>query len=193
MTVKVVAVSVSDYTVASEPDYHATGVKVDRAIETNFPDGIYIVRGISVDDHPGRTLDDLVRVIQETGTDKYDPERKPVAHADFAAYDYDIQAGAVEIKDSRLIPDGSRRSDGSRRHLTVFGEIAYLFFKHAPLDRGHPVRIDLLLVYDPRKLVKAKLRPGAKGVREGLAQHLYRFVDREHKRGALLGLVEILR
>ena len=191
MVAKVVQVVAKEYTVDREPDYHAIGVKVDRAIEANFPDGSYVVRAISSDDHPGITLGELARVIQETGTDKYDPGRTGVAHEQFTDYDYDIQAGPLMIRNSRLVLD---EIDNARGGQSWFGGTAWHFYNGAPLDRGHPVRLDLLIFYDPRKVVRArKFDPGAKGVRPGLAQHLYRFNDRQDKPGALLGLVEILR
>ncbi len=189
--VRVAQVAVPEYTVATEPDYHAIGVQVDRVIESIFPNGAYIVRAIGLDDHPGMNHDDLMAIVLDTGTDKYDARRKPVGDEEFSGYDYDIQAGEVEIRDSRLVLVGVERKNNAR---SWFGGVAWHFYNGAPLDRGHPVRLDLLMLYDPRKVLRArKLRPRAKGVRPGLDQHLYRFKDRENKRGALLGLVEILR
>ncbi|MDE1836893.1 MAG: dephospho-CoA kinase [Euryarchaeota archaeon] len=189
--VRIAQVAVPDYTVAREPDYHAIGVKVDQAVEAEFPDGTYVVRAIGLDDHPGLHHDDLIAIILDRGTDKYDPSRKGVAHDDFKDYDYDIHAGPLRMRNSRLVLDKFDRERGGR---SWFGGVVWHFYNGAPIDRGHPVRLDLLIFYDARKLVKArKLNSRTKGVRRGLGRHLYRFKNRQDKRSALLGLVEVLR
>lgn len=189
MPVKIVSVPVPEYTVSREPDYFSIGRKVDRVIEANFPDGTYILRAIGLDDHPGMTLDGLTHVVLETGTDKYDPARAAIGQEEFSCYDYDIQAGPIEIRESRVLVN--EMDSGIR---SMFGGIVWHFYNGAPQDRGHPVRIDLLLLYDPRDVVGAgKTDPGARGVRPGLAQHLYRFRDRGKKPEALRGLVRVTR
>jgi len=188
MSVKVIEVSAPEYTVAREPDYLSIGKSVDRAIEVSFPDGKYILRAISLDEHPTRTLKELTDVVRATGTDKYDPDRRAVGQDEFSGYDYDIQAGQIEIRGSRLViePD--------ERYPTVFGGIAWHFYQGAREDRGRPVRIDLLMLYDPTALVRArKLNARAKSVRRGLNQFLYKFKDPDQKRAGLRGLVKILR
>jgi hypothetical protein len=188
MPAKTVEVSVPEYTIAREPDYASIGTKVDRAIETSFPDGTYILRAIGVDDHPGLTVDELTQMILTTGTDKYDPRRESVGSVEFSGYDYDIQAGPVRIRDSRMV------IEASERFPTVFGGIVWHFYNGALLDRGHPIRIDILMLYDPRSLTRArKVNPQAKGVRKGLSQHLYKFRAPGDKKSALLGVVKILR
>lgn len=111
-----------------------------------------------------------------------------MCHEEFCGYDYDIQAGTIGIKNSILIIP---KDD---KYPTIFGDIAYHFYEHTPLDRGYAVRIDLLLIYDPRGLVKAKkLHPKARSVRKGLNNYLYKFKHPENKKYALLGIVIILR
>ena len=122
----------------------------------------------------------------KTGTDKHDPERKGVCHDEFSGYDYHIHAGTIEVKNSKVV----RGKDD--KHPTVFGSIAYLFYEHAPLDRGYPVRIDLLIFYGPSKMRRArKFHPRAKGVRKGLNNYLYTFKEPNNKREALVGILKI--
>ena len=186
--VKIVTVSVPEYTVNKKPDYMAIGKKVDRVIESSFPDGKYIYRAIGKDDHPELILDELVSTIQKLGTDKYDPKRKGVCHEQFSVYDYDIQAGSFEIRDSRIV------IAATDTYPTLFGDTAYDFYEHAPLDRGFPVRIDLLVLYDPGKLESAKMiNSKTSAVVPWLEKYLYKFKDRKNKRDALLGIVKILR
>ena len=188
MTVKVISVSVPEYTVNKKPDYFVIGNKVDKAIEDNFDNGKYIYRALGIDDHPNMTLDKLVSVILKRGTDKYDPKRNGVCHEQFSVYDYDIQAGSFEIKDSKIVvlPIDT--------YPTLFGDTIYDFYENAPQDRGYPVRIDLLVLYDTDKLEPAKLmNPDAKRVEPRLEKYLYKFKDRGNKKDALLGIVKILR
>ncbi len=188
MAAKVTEVHLPEYTTKKKPDYVKLGKKVDRIIEKNFPNGRYILRAVGSEDHPDLTLDKLADIILKTGTDKHDPNRKGVCHDEFSVYDYDIQAGTIKIKNRKLaIPK-------SYKYPTEFGDIIWHFYEHAPLDRGHIVRIDLLLFYDPKKLKKArKLHPEAQNVRRGLNKYLYKFKEPENKKDALLGIIKILR
>ena len=188
MDVKIVTVSTPEYIVGEKPDYIKIGKKVDEAIESNFSDRKYIYRAIGIDDHPGLSLDELVAIILESGTDRYDGERKDICHEQFSAYDYDIQAGSFEIKNSKIV------IDDSDNYPTLFGDTIYDFYENAPLDRGYPVRIDILTLYDPNTLKPAELIiPRATGVDPRLEKYLYKFRDRENKKEALLGIIKILR
>lgn len=188
MEVKVISVSVPEYTVDKKPDYLNIGRKVDEVIEQHFSDGKYIYRAIGKDDHPKLSLDELVSVILKLGMDKYDLERKSVCHEQFYVYDYDLQCGSFEIKNSKIV------IVPTDEYPTLFGDTIHDFYENAPQDRGHPVRIDLLVLYNPDKLEPAKLKnPESAGVRPGLEKYLYKFKDRNNKRDALLGIVKILR
>jgi hypothetical protein len=186
--VKISSISVPEYTLKDKPDYIEVGNKVDSFVAQNFLDGKYVVRAISSDDHPEKTLDELIDTILKLGTDRYDPNRKSVAHEDFSVYDYDFHASEINIKNGKIVPN---KTD---EFPTSFGSIVYNFYENAPIDRGYPVRIDLLLLYDPNKLEKAtKLNSKSIGVGLHLEEYLYKFKDRQHKANALVGIVKILK
>jgi hypothetical protein len=188
MPVKITTIFVPEYTVAVKPDYLKIGKKVDEAIVKHFKNGKYVYRAIGLDDHPGKTLDELVSIILASGTDKYDPARKSVCHEQFCVYDYDIQAGSFEIRNSKIV------IELTDRFPTLFGDTVHDFYEHAPLDRGYPVRIDLLALYDPDKMELAKLiASGSPRVSPELEKYLYKFKDRSNKKDALLGIVKVLR
>ena len=188
MTAKIITISIPEYKIDKKPDYLSIGKIVDKAIENNFRNGKYIYRALSIDDHPGLILDGLVSIILKLGTDKYDPERKGVCHEQFSVYDYDIQAGSFEIRNSKII------IEESDTYPTLFGDTIYDFYENAPQDRGYPVRIDILILYDYRKLKPAKLNnSGATRVAPPLEKYLYKFKDRANKKDAILGIVKILR
>lgn len=188
MTVKILEIPLSEYSVDSRPDYLEIGRRVDALIERNFPDGIYVERAIGLQDHKGITMDDLVGIILKSGTDKYDSERKSVLQEEFSGYDYDIQAGTILINNSHII------NDEPGALPTFFGSIARHFYVDTLYDRGYAVRIDLILLYDSAALeVASKRNPSSRTVREGLEQFLFKFKFPEKKADALRGIIKILR
>lgn len=71
---KIITVSIPEYTVDAQPDYDAIGSRIDKVLRENF-EGTYLLRVLSMIDHPKYSLDELVDIILKTGTDKYDPNR----------------------------------------------------------------------------------------------------------------------
>lgn len=185
---KLVTVDAPEYTIDREPDYLKIGKKVDRAIERNFDDGSYVFRAIGKDDHPNLSLDALISIIGETGTDRYDPERKGVCHEEFSAYDHDIQASAFTIKNSKIV------LDDSYEYPTLFGDTIHKFYRKTLHDRGYAVRIDILTIYDAAKLIPArKVDRDARGVMPRLERYLFKFKNKEGKKDALVGVIKIAR
>ncbi|MFC1727068.1 hypothetical protein ACFL0Y_00930 [Patescibacteria group bacterium] len=177
---KLVSVSIPEYTVDSQPDYVAIGAKIDKVLEENF-EGYFLERVLSLTDHPRYNLDELVNIIIKTGTDKYDPNRKGVAHEQFEPYKPDLQAGEIKIHSGKL----------NNPHSTG---LIKLFYENVLLDRGYRLRIDLILLYDPKQLVRAEKVDYTKpSVDPNLEQYLWRFKDPNNKQKALLGIIKILR
>jgi hypothetical protein len=180
MNPKIITIFIPEYTIDKQPDYKTIGEKIDRALAQNF-EGKFLLRALSMTDHPQLTLDQFVDIIIKTGTDKYDPFRKGVAHEEFAPYQLDLQAGEIVIKNGRL--EGESFAEDVRR-----------FYENTLLDRGYRLRIDLLVLYDPQQLVKAGKTDFTKpSVETHLEQYLWRFKDPENKEGAVKGVVKILR
>ena len=174
--VQVLVVLLPGYQISSVPDY-SLGAKVDRAIRNHFDVTRIVIRGISSTDHAPLTLDQLGSRVLELGTDKYDPARNGVAHQEFEPYHADFQGGLFEVADG-----DSSYFAGVMRH----------FYEDAPRDRGYPLRIDLLLIYDRHQLERAdRPDPGRPRVRSPLESFLFRFKYPSRKRDALLGLVKI--
>jgi hypothetical protein len=177
---KIITISVPEYTIDKQPDYQVVGSKIDKALEENF-EGTFLLRALSIADHPQYTLDQLVDIILESGTDKYDPSRKGVAHEEFEPYKPDLQAGTITIENSKLLDES-------------FGEDVRRFYENALIDRGYRLRIDLLVLYDPDQMVKAeKVDETKPNVDAHLEEYLWRFKDQENKPAALAGVIKILR
>lgn len=179
--VKIISISLPEYTIDKKPDYVSLGTKIDEVIASNF-DGEILVRSISMTDHPQLTMDQMVKIILEKGTDKYDPNRKAVGHEEFSGYDYDIQAGKVKTEDGRIVGE----SEGA--------DIIQKFYENALLDRGYRLRIDLLVIYDPAKMILAKKIGDRKpSVHPRLERFMFKFKDPNDKLAALLGIIKILK
>ena len=177
---KIVTISIPEYNLDNQLDYKKIGAKIDKVFEDNF-EGRFLVRELSITDHPQFSLDGLVDIILKTGTDKYDPSRKGVAHEEFEPYKPDLQAGEVIIKDGKII--GESFSEDIRR-----------FYENALLDRGYRLRIDLIVIYNPEQMVQAKKIDHTKpSIESHLEQYLWRFKDSEDKPRAIVGVIKILR
>ncbi len=187
MATKVIEISISEYNVKRKPNYLRIGKKVDKILQKNFPNGRYILRAVGSSEHPKLSVHQVSNLILKHGTDKYDSKKKSFCHEEFSGYDYDFQAGRFEIKNSKLIVNKEDKIP------STFGDIVYHFYEHAPLDRGYPVKIDLLLIYDTSQLKKArKFNSKSKILRKGLNKYLYKFKNRKNKQKSLLGIVKIV-
>jgi hypothetical protein len=177
---KIVSISIPEYTIEKQPDYEAIGSRIDKVLADNF-DGTYLLRALSVTDHPQYTLDQFADIILKTGTDKYDPNRKGVDHEVFEPYRPDLQAGLITIENGKIIGE-SFAADIKR------------FYENVLLDRGYRLRLDLLVLYDPKQMVKAEKVDDTKpSIQPHLEEYLWRFRDQDHKEKALVGIIKILR
>ena len=188
MAVKIIEVHIPEYHLNTKPDYLKVGRKVDTEIEKNLPDGHYVYRAIGKDDHPDLSLNRLMETILKLGTDKYNPKRKEVCFEEFCMYDHDLQAGSFDIKNHKIV------LDDSYEYPSMFGDTVKKFYENALLDRGYRVRIDVLIIYDAHKLVRAKkIDPKAESARPELEECLYKFKDPDNKQDALTAIIKILR
>lgn len=185
---KIVEVPLPEYTIESKPNYIELGKKVDEVIESNFPDSYYFERVLSIEDHPDLDIDDLVDIIVNTGTDRYDPGRKSVCHEEFEIYDYDLHLGSFEIKDRKI------QIYEDDEQPTLFGNAIYNFYEHTPRDRGKKLRIDLMVLYDPDCFEQAKKFPEHKSKPEHkFDKYLYKFKEGLDRRYAVVGVAKVLR
>jgi hypothetical protein len=184
--VPIYTVAAPEYTGEEEPDCPAIGRKLDAVIETRFPGRRLAIRAVGLIDHPGMELDDLVAIVSEFGTDRYDPEREGLYYPDGDAVDVPIWATPCTVADGIDCPHyrGDRRPSG-----TMMGEVIGDFYGGARSDRGYAVRLDLLLVYDLDQL--EVFPPDSNWPLENCGCFTFRAPDR--KQEALLGLIRIQR
>jgi hypothetical protein len=183
----VYAVALPEYRVKQAPDEAHLGATLDAVICTRFPDRRLAVRGIGLADHPGHTANTLVATIRALGTDRYDPTRRGVHDDFYAGYAIDLFATPCEVRDGHLIS----RNDPDAP--SVMGQLLADFYHGALADRGYPIRLDLLLVFDRERLEEvdcSALWPCQPPEPESCA-FAFRYPD--HKYDALLGIIHITR
>ena len=172
--------SLPDYTIDRVPDYVTIGRRLDRYIETQFPGRRIALRGISLTDHPGKTLDELAAIILKIGTDRYDPQRRGIHHDYYAPFKIDLHAVPCVVADRlRGLDEGDYAAAPS-----VMAEFIEDAYASALAERGYALRIDLLLIYDLDQLEPVFI--------DGAHSLAFRFRRPEQKQAALLGLISIL-
>ena len=169
-----VTVPLPQYSVADEPDHAVNGRLVDDAIREHLTRRVIVSRGLSADDHPGYTVDDLIDITLTIGTDRYDPNRTGDRYANIGGKHIDLF--------------GFRRTVTPR--MKLFANLSWGFYHGSIEVHGHPTRLDIVTMYDARQL-QAVLhqyegRPDPK--RDG-----FRFADPHHAADAALGIVKLNR
>lgn len=170
----VISIPLPDYTVTAEPAHTELGRRVDDVIRDHFADRKIVARGVSADDHPELTVDELIATILTTGTDRYDPDR--------AGDRYDNLEG--------------RHIDlfGFRRNVTpnmnLFAQLTWGFYHGSIEIHGHPTRLDIVTIYDSGQLraVLHQYEGRADRKRDG-----FRFADPHHRAAAVLGVLKLER
>lgn len=182
-TVPLYTIALPEYTVDLEPDYLSIGKKLDRLIETHFPNSRIAIRGISLTDHPSLSVGEFMAIVLRTGTDKYDPSRQGVLHEFYAPYEIDLFALPCTVAD--------RLESSHCEEESVMGEVIGDFYTGPPVDRGGPpLRLDLLVVYDRNQLEPVFVDYGGEPETDPCD---FRFRYPDKKPDALLGIVQILR
>ena len=180
---KLLSVSMPEYDLSRTLDYERLGSMLDRLLLANFPDGDYVERSIGSQDHPGKSVAQLVDLIREHGTDLYDGSRRSIFTEDFSDYSYDIHATPFSIRDGQIEfePDG---------FASYFAETLYDFHHNAKLDRGYSVRVDIIMIYAAAALLPAVQVANTKPSAARYAKYLYRFDLAQPGKG-LVGLIVI--
>lgn len=172
--VPIINVHLPEYQVTNQPDYKAIGAFVDAELKKHFMGQMVGLRALGSQEHPDKTIDDLVEIIKRDGTDRYDPERGGDRYEN------------IENKHIDLFLLRRKISEKSK----IFWQFAWSFYEFPPKLRGEPVRVDILVIYNLAKLKAVRTTHTHEGYpvrkRDG-------FVFREpiKKNEALLGIIKI--
>jgi hypothetical protein len=169
----ILKVSIPEYQIATSPDYKAIGKIVDDELRKHFMGRTIVARCIGSSEHPGKTIDELVEIIERDGTDRYDPNRKGDRYE--------------TIGNKRIDLFGFRRKVTPRMQL--FKDVIYGFYHSALGIHGKAVRIDILIIYDVSKMkaVLHQYEGRTDKKRDGFV-----FRDPARKTETVLGVIKIL-
>ncbi|MBP7837583.1 hypothetical protein KA021_02700 [Candidatus Saccharibacteria bacterium] len=166
----VYTINLPEYRVDSEPNHQALGKVVDRFLQNKFQGETIVVRGISSRQHPGKTPKELIDIIQQLGTDRYDPFR--------------VGDRYNNVHDKRIDIFAFRRKVTPKMQL--FKNMSWGFYHGAKTIHGSPIRIDIMMIYDAKFLKSVAHRYEG---RDDIKRDGFIFKDPEHKREALLGIL----
>lgn len=135
-------------------------------------------------DHPKKTIEELVELILQHGTDKYDKTRESIFDDEFSCYEFDIHASEFEIQNHKMIVHKNHNLE------TYYGQSIYCFHKLALIDRGYSVKIGISMIYDKAHLLPPKQVKQCDENIVRYSKYLYRFKD--HKPlNALKAIIKI--
>lgn len=133
--IPVFTVHLPEYKVDTEPNHKAIGKVVDECLKEHFLGQTVVVRGLSSVEHQ-KSVDELIEIIKQSGTDHYDPGR--------------IGDRYDNIKGKHIDLFAFRRKITERAQL--FKDLSWGFYHGAIAIHGKPVRLDILTVYDASQL-----------------------------------------
>ena len=173
MAIPVYCISIPEYHVKTKPDSVFIGAKIDKIIKKHFLGQNIVIRCLGSQEHKGKTVKSLVKIIKNLGVDKYNTKRKGEKyenvenkHIDFFALDFKItQKG---------------------KYTENFIEPFYAYPKH---DDKSPVRIDIIIVYDLSKLKRVLHKYEG---RTDIKRDGFVFKNPANKPDAIKGIIKVL-
>jgi hypothetical protein len=158
----------------NKPDFEKIGSKIDACLKKHFIGKKVAVRVLGSEEHKGKSVAEVIKIIKKLGHDRYDPNRKGDRyenldnhHIDFFALDFKIEK--------------------NKPYFKYFLEPFYFW----PIaDRGKPIKLDIAIVYDLLKLKNVKHR--YEGRENELKEDGFVFKNPEKKSDSILGIIKIL-
>ncbi len=156
------------------PDFSRIGAKIDKCLKKHFLGKKVAIRALSSEEHKGKSVDDLIRIIKKLGHDRYNPKTKGDRYKNIENNHIDFFALEFEVK-----------KDGK-----YFKDFLEPFYYWPIADRNKPIRIDIAIVYNPTQLEVVEHR--YKGREKEIKRDGFVFKNPENKPEAILGIIKIL-
>jgi hypothetical protein len=169
---KLIEIDTPEYTVDKEPDYKAIGRRIDEEIKKHFAGKEILLRGVGSRQHKNMAANDLVDVIKETGTDRYDPTLKGDRYENIEGKHIDLFAFPATVT----------------LQLDLGQQVIFGFYHSAIGVHGSPVRVDVLTVYDATQFdeVVHQYQGHGEVKRDGFV-----FKDPDDKQKSVLGIIKL--
>lgn len=169
--IPVYSVTLPENTIDKKPDYQFLGKTIDNALKKYFLNKSIAIRCISMSDHTEKSVDDLINIIQTTGTDRYDPQRKmSVAHDFYTEKGVEIFATPVTVTHTMIL----------------MNEVIKDFYEGALQDRGYSLKIDLIIIYDISQLQIIPIQ-----YEDGIGEESFKFKHSDKKNEAVMGIITL--
>ncbi|MCA9347647.1 hypothetical protein KC930_03670 [Candidatus Saccharibacteria bacterium] len=164
-------IKILEYIVDTEPVFKAIGEKLDDWIKKNYMEQRIAIRALSSEEHRDLSREELVEIIKNDGTDRYNTNRKGDRYENVKGKHIDLFAFPV---------------DPVNEDSEMFEHMLRSFY-HWPLkERGYPVRIDIVIIYDLSQLEEVEHR--YKG-RDDIKRDGFVFKNPKSKSEAILGIL----
>ena len=164
-------ISISEYDIKKTPDWKSVGEKIDVVLKKNFMGQRLVIRCIGSSEHKGKTIEGLVRIIRRYGTDRYNLKRKGQKYANVGNKQIDFFA-----LDRTVTPKAK-----------IMWQFVWSFYHFPKLWGQKPVKIDLIILYDRKKLKSVRYTEDGKRFK----QDGFVFKDSENKPVALKGIIKL--
>jgi hypothetical protein len=165
-------ISLPEYSIDSAPDEIAIGAKLDVLLKQHFLGKSILIRGIASSEHPGKTIDEIVDIIQNTGTDRYDPTRKGDRYENIEGKHIDLFAFPAIITNE----------------IEIMRWLIYGFYHSAIAVHGRPSLIDVIMIYDAMQMTRVLHQ--YKG-RDDIKDDGFVFNKNRDRPSALLGVITV--
>lgn len=173
LEIPIYEIRLPEYNVKIEPDCESIGDRIDELIKKHFFGQRLAIRAIGSQEHPGKTKKELIDIILKIGTDRYDSKRKGDRYENVQNKKIDLFAldGLVGKK------------------FKVSGQLIESFYKY-PIESGeNPIRIDILILYDLKKLKRVVHRYSG---RKDIKRDGFIFIYPKDKIGAIKGIIKVI-
>ena len=134
--IPIYSINLPEYRVDKEPNHEEVGRVVDTQIKQHFLGQDIAIRALASIEHPGKSIDELIEIIKTLGTDRYDSQRVGDRYENVQGKHIDFFALPFRV---------TEKSE-------MFSELTWPFYHWGIKSRGHPLRVDILTIYDPAQL-----------------------------------------
>lgn len=136
MSVPIFELRLPDYSIDTEPNDKALGKQLDDEIRKHFLGQSILVRGVASSEHKDKTQHELIALIQQLGTDRYDPDRKGDRYENTESKHIDLFAFPAAYDEQTEL-----------MHYLIWG------FYHSSIGiHGYPMKIDIVTIYDANQM-----------------------------------------
>ncbi len=175
MEIPVYTISLPEYGTDQEPDHEVVGKKVDDLIKKYFLGQYVAIRCVSSAEHPGKTTDEMIEIIQRLGHDHYDQNRKGDRYENNEGKTIDIFAFDYQVEED----------------TKMFSVFTWPYFHLTWREPMRPVRIDIVMIYDPMKLKQIEFSYAGRE-HEGTRSDGWVFKEPDNKPAAIKGIIKIV-